>query len=281
MSDYRAEIGVFGGSGLSELLGNSQTINIKTPYGKTSDEITLAEYQGKKIAFLPRHGKNHSLPPHEIPYLANLYAFKKLGVKRVISPCASGSLTKEIKPGDFVINDQFINFTSGRQDTFFDGKNTEIKLDLYPEHAYKVVHVSSAHPYCDKMRETAIKACQKLNIEHHPKGTVVVIQGPRFATISESKFYNQIGGHTINMTQYPEVILAKELEMCVVAVSLITDYDVGVQDDPSIKPVDLNTVVEVFNKNNQKVKELIFEIIKNTDDMKDCPCHKSLESAVW
>jgi 5'-methylthioadenosine phosphorylase len=280
-NNLKADIGVFGGSGLSDLFENPQIIKIDTPYGNTSDEITIAEFTGKKIAFLPRHGKNHNLSPHKVPYQANLYAFKKLGVKRIISPCASGSLKKEIKPGDFVINDQFINFTNGRKDTYFDGSETKTGLDLYQEHAKKVVHISSAYPYCNNLREIAIKSCQDLKIPCHLKGTVVVIQGPRFSTVAESKFFNLIGGDTVNMTQYPEVILAKELEMCLVTISLITDYDVGVQDDSSIKPVDLETVVRVFNKNNERVKKLIFEIIKNIDIKKSCERQNSLKNAVW
>lgn len=280
-SDLTADIGVYGSSGLSELLENPQVVKITTPYGDPSDEITIAEYEGKRIAFLPRHGKTHHLPPHKIPYLANAYVFKKLGVKWVISPCASGSLKKEIKSGDFVINDQFINFTYGRKDTFYDGKVTEINLDLYQEHSKKVIHVSSAKPYCINLRDLAIKACQNLNINCHPKGTVIIIQGPRFATTAESKFYSLIGGDTINMTQYPEVILAKELEMCIVPISLITDYDAGIHDDPTIKPVDLETVVKVFNENNEKVKKLIFEIIKSVKLDELCECHSSLKGAVW
>lgn len=280
-NDLKADIGIFGSTGLSKFLENPRVIKISTPYGDPSNEITIAEYEGKKVAFLPRHGKKHHLPPHKIPYQANLYAFKKLGIKWMISPCASGSLKKEIKPGDFVINDQFINFTSGRKDTFFDGHNTEVRLDLSKDISNKVVHVSSAHPYCQNLREMAIKACQNLNISYHSKGTVIIIQGPRFATAAESKFYSQIGGETINMTQYPEVILAKELEMCVVSISLITDYDTGLYNDPSIKPVDLETVVKVFKDNNEKVKKLIFEIVKNIDLNTTCECQSSLKSAVW
>lgn len=280
-NNLHADIGVYGGSGLTNFFEESKKVNITTPYGEPSDEITIAEYEGKKIAFLPRHGHKHELPPHKIPYLANAYAFKKLGVKWVISPCASGSLKKEIKPGDFVINDQYINFTHGRKDTFYDGKFTEINLDLYQEHSDKVVHVSSAKPYCVNMRELALKACRDLEISCHSNGTVIVIQGPRFATTAESKFYSQIGGDTINMTQYPEVALAKELEMCVVPISLITDYDAGLHDDPTIKAVDLDTVVKVFNDNNEKVKKLIFEIIKNVNINELCDCHSSLKGAVW
>lgn len=280
-NNLKADIGVYGSSGLSELLDKSQVVQISTPFGEPSDEITITEYEGKRVAFLPRHGKTHHLPPHKIPYQANAYAFKKLGIKWIISPCASGSLKKEIKPGDFVINDQFINFTSGRKDTFFDGHNTEVRLDLSKDISNKVVHVSSAHPYCQNLREMAIKACQNLNISYHSKGTVIIIQGPRFATVVESKFYSQIGGETINMTQYPEVILAKELEMCVVPISLITDYDTGLYNDPSIKPVDLETVVKVFKDNNEKVKKLIFEIVKNININSTCQCHNSLKGAVW
>ncbi len=183
------KIGVFGGSGFYSLLDHAEKIKVDTPYGPTSDLITIGEVEGKKVAFLPRHGEKHSLPPHKIPYRANLWAMKELGVERIIGPCAAGSLQPHVKIGDFVISDQIVNRTYRREDTFYDGP--------------VVTHVSFADPYCPELRKIAIESAKKLNLPHHERGTVVVIEGPRFSTRAESKFYSSQGWEVINMTQYP------------------------------------------------------------------------------
>ncbi len=265
MKNNSAEIGVFGGSGFYNLLENTKEIKIKTPYGWPSDKITIGTFSGKKVAFLPRHGKNHQYPPHKIPYLANLYAFKKLGVKRIIAPCAVGSLNPKIKPGDFVICDQFVDRTKSRKDTFFGGP--------------KVVHISTAHPYCGQMRDLAVKCAKKLKIKFHPRGTAVTINGPRFSTAAESQWFQKMGWQVIGMTQYPEVSLAREMEICYVNISLITDYDAGLAGRKDIKPVSANEVVKVFNKNNEKVKKLIFEMMKNMPSNFSCQCQSALKGA--
>lgn len=258
----KAQIGVFGGSGLYSLLEHVEEIKVETPYGSPSDRIALAEVHGKKVAFLPRHGKDHTLPPHMIPYRANLWAMKELGVKRIIGPCAAGSLKMDVKPGEFVICDQFVDRTSARIDTFYDGPIT--------------THVSAADPYCAKLRKIAVDACGLLKIPAKKTGTVVVIQGPRFSTRSESKWFASQGWEVINMTQYPECYLARELELCYVNISLITDYDVGAEGAP---PVSHEEVIKVFNENNDKVKRLIFEMIKRMDPNEPCACHESLKTA--
>ncbi|MEZ0536057.1 S-methyl-5'-thioadenosine phosphorylase [Caldicellulosiruptoraceae bacterium PP1] len=253
---YKADIGVFGGSGFYSFADNVTEIEIETPYGKPSDKISLVDIGDKVVAFLPRHGKNHQYPPHLIPYRANIYAMHMLGVKKIIAPTASGSLKPEIKPGDFVVCDQFVDRTWGRQDTFFEG----------PE----VKHVSAAKPYCEYLRQIAINSAKDLKINIHEKGTVVVIQGPRFSTTAESRWYSKMGWDVINMTQYPECFLAKELGICYVNISLITDYDAGLEGRDDIKPVSEEEVYKVFNENNQKVKELIFEMIKRIDIEFEC-----------
>ena len=259
----KIEIGIIGGSGFYQFLKGREVV-IKTPYGQPSDKILISEYSGKEIAFLPRHGKKHQYPPHKINYRANLFAFKKLGVERVIAPCAVGSLKPEIKPGDFLICDQFVDRTKGRIDTFFDGP--------------RVAHISMAEPYCPELREIAIKGCQKLKIPFYKKGTIVVIEGPRFSTKAESKFYSKTAD-IINMTQYPEVVLARELGMCYLNISLVTDYDVGLEGRKDIKPVTAKEVIRIFQKNNEKVKELILEIIKNLPDQRNCECAAALKEA--
>jgi 5'-methylthioadenosine phosphorylase len=271
----QVNIGVFGGSGFYSLLTNGKEYEIKTPYGQPSDKIFVGEYEGKKIAFLPRHGKRHQLPPHKIPYRANLYAFKMLGVSSIIAPIAAGSLQARIKPGDFVAVDQFVNKTFGREDTFFEGSQTKNKFS-----SARVAHISSAEPYCSALRKIAVRAAKGLKIKMHQKGTVVVINGPRFASRAESQYYQRQGWDVINMTQYPECILAKELEICYLGIALITDYDAGLVGQKGIKPVNMDEVARVFNSNNEKVKKLIFEIIKRVSQKDDCFCRNSLKEAI-
>ena len=244
-ADVQAEVGVFGGSGFYNFLTDAKEISVDTPYGAPSDVITIGTIAGKKVAFLPRHGRNHHLPPHKINYRANVWAFKALGITRVISPCAAGSLQKEIKPGSFVICDQYVDRTSGRADTFFDGPVT--------------THVSAADPFSPELRKLVLQAAKDCKIEIHDGGTVVVIQGPRFSTRAESQWFRSYGWEVINMTQYPEVHLVKELEMDPLNISLITDYDTGVDGVP---PVSHEEVVKVFNDNNEKLRKLLFRLIE-------------------
>ena len=241
----QAEIGVFGGSGFYNFLPDVQEITVDTPYGSPSDKIMIGTVAGKKVAFLPRHGRHHHLPPHKINYRANVCAFKALGITRVISPCAAGSLQKEIAPGHFVVCDQYVDRTSGRVQTFFDGPVT--------------THVSAADPFSPELRKLAVQAAKECGIKVHEKGTIVVIEGPRFSTRAESQWFRSHGWEVINMTQFPEVHLVKELEMDPVNISLITDYDTGVDGVP---PVSHEEVVKVFNDNNEKLKNLLFKLIE-------------------
>lgn len=279
----QAQIGIIGGSGLYELLEKPKEIEINTPYGKPSDKITLGEYAGKKIAFLPRHGKKHQFPPHKIPYQANIYAFKKLGVQRIIAPCAAGSLTPKIKPGDFVICDQFIDQTKEREDSFYEDPQKSAKLAKglgFKKIVSSVVHISCVDPYCSQLRKIALNTCQKLKIKVYPKGIVVVINGPRFSSKAESRFYSSQGFDIINMTQYPEVVLARELEMCYVNISLVTDFDAGLEGMQDIYPVTTDQVVKVFKINIEKVKKLIFKMIKDVPKKRICECGQTLEKAM-
>lgn len=259
----KAEIGIFGGSGLYKFFNQGKWVDIKTPYNKPSDKIFLTEYKGRKIAFLPRHGKKHQFPPHKINYRANVDAFKKLGVKIIISPAAVGSLQPDIKRGDFVICNDFIDRTKNRKDTFFDGPKT--------------VHISSADCYCEQLGKIAVQACKKNKIRVHPKGTNVVIQGPRFSSKAESKWFTKMGWDIVNMTQYPEVILAREAEICYLGIALITDYDVGLA---GIKPVSFDEIRRVFGQNIKNVKKVILEIISNIPKEYSCKqCHEALKGA--
>jgi 5'-methylthioadenosine phosphorylase len=261
-NEARADIGVFGGSGFYSLIAGAHEAWVETPYGTPSDKVALGEIAGRRVAFLPRHGKDHRFPPQAINYRANLYAMKQLGVKWIIGPTASGSLAKDVKPGSMVVCDQFVDRTSGRKDTFYDGPIT--------------THVSSADPYCPTMRPIAIDVLKSLGVETHERGTVVVIQGPRFSTRAESVWFQSQGWEVINMTQYPEAYLARELEICYVNISLITDYDVGLEGMP---PVSHHEVFEVFNRNNELVKTAIGRMVEKIQVDADCSCRHALATA--
>ena len=262
----KADVGVFGGSGFYNFLKIKEEISVSTPYGRPSDRIIIGELSGIRVAFLPRHGTNHTIPPHKINYRANVFAMKKIGVKQIFAPCAAGSLQPHIKRGDFVIADQFVDRTNCRPDTFYDGPRT--------------THISTAEPYCPDLRNVIIESAKELGISFHPKGTVVVIQGPRFSTKSESKWYSDQGWEVINMTQYPEVALSRELEICFANISLITDYDAGLEGSSEIKPVSGQEIIKIFKENNDKLRELLFRAIPRVPKIRKCICSNALEGAV-
>ena len=241
----RAEIGVFGGSGFYALLDDVREIKVDTPYGPPSDSFFLATVAGRKVAFLPRHGRRHTIPPHRINYRANVWGMRALGVQAVISPCAAGSLALHVKPGDFVVCDQFVDRTDGRPHSFYDGP--------------VVTHLSSADIYDPVLRQLAIETIRDHGIEVHERGTVVVIQGPRFSTKSESKWFSDAGWEVINMTQYPEAWLCRELGMAVVNISLITDYDAGVHE--GTEAVDAMSVLEVFAQNAERIQKVVLDLV--------------------
>lgn len=259
-----ATIGVFGGSGFYNFLEDIEEICVETPYGMPSDNLFIGKIGPHKVAFMPRHGRNHTILPHMINYRANVWAMKSIGVERVISPCASGSLQKHIKPGDFVICDQFVDWTDGRKSTIFDGPI--------------VTHPSAAETYCPQMRELAIKIAKEQKINVHETGTVVVINGPRFSTKAESKFFTNQGWEVINMTAFPENYLAKEMDMCPLNISLITDYDAGLVGD--VAPVSHHDVIKVFNANLENLKTLLFTLIEETPlERKICDCAQTAKNS--
>jgi len=266
MNKLHADIGIIGGSGLYEFFKKGKWADINTPYGKPSDKIFLTDYKGRKITFLPRHARGHKIPPHKINYRANIWALKKLGVKIIIAPTAVGSLQPNIKRGDFVICNEFIDRTYGREDTFF--------------HGPKVVHISSADCYCEQLRKIAFDACNRNKVRYHKTGTAVVIQGPRFSTNAESRWFTKMGWDVVNMTQYPEAVLAREAEICYLNISLITDYDAGLIGKKGIKPVNAEEVIRVFSENIEKLKKIILEIVEKIPKGYLCEqCHQALEGA--
>ena len=262
-----AEVGVFGGSGFYRLLDDVEFVDLETPYGRPSDRIAIGAVDGVGVAFLPRHGSKHTLPPAAINYRANVWALKQLGVTRVIAPTAAGSLQPYVRPGDFVVCDQFVDRTHSRKDTYFADGPT-------------VAHVSAADPYCPVMRRLALATGRDQGASIHEEGTVVVIQGPRFSTRAESRWFSSQGWQVVNMTQYPEVILARELELCYVNISLITDYDVGLEGLPDMVAVTVAEVEKVMADNNDRVRRLILALVPSLPAVRDCPCATAMSGAV-
>jgi 5'-methylthioadenosine phosphorylase len=261
----KASIGVIGGSGFYKFLKTRDASRLATPFGKPSASVKISTLKGRRVAFLPRHGQHHEFPPHMVPYRANIHAMKKLGVERILGPTAVGSLRPDVRPGDFVVSDQLVNFTSGRKDTFYDGPVT--------------THISSADPYCPQLRDVLIEAAKDAGVRLHEEGTVVVVQGPRFSTRAESKFFRSQEWDIINMTQYPEAVLAREMEMCYANISVVTDYDSGLEGDPNVKPVDNDEVIRVFNSNLETLRSLLLRAIELIPAERTCSCGSALRNA--
>ena len=226
--------------------------------GCVSEPISLGKIDGYPIAFLPRHGEKHTIPPHKVPYKANLVALKQLGIKHVIGTCVVGSVREEIEPGVFVIPDQFINFTHGRDDTFeVDGQ---------------FVHLPMAYPYCEHIRKVIADELERMGVGHRVKGTVVVMQGPRFSTIAESKMLALWGGDIVNMTQYPECYFARGLGLCYGAIASVTDYDVSVPSAISMQSESIEQVLAIFRDNTAIIVSLIERLASLTKKLVNCNC---------
>jgi 5'-methylthioadenosine phosphorylase len=255
-------IGVFGGSGFYSFVEDVEEVTVETPYGAPSAPFFVGDVGGKTVAFLPRHGVNHELPPHRIPYRANVWAMRELDVRRIIGPNASGALKADLRLGEFVVCDQFVDRTSGRADTFYDGPET--------------THVSAADPYCPDLRRLLVETARELEIPVRDGGTVVTIQGPRFSTRAESRWFQDAGWDVINMTAYPEGYLARELELCYANISMVTDHDVGVE---GTEPVTHEAVLKVFNENNERLRELLFAVIPKVGPQPDDVCATALRGA--
>ncbi len=259
-----AAIGVFGGSGFYALLDDVRTVPVHTPFGPPSAPVSIGTVEGRDVAFLPRHGVHHERPPHKVNYRANVWALREVGVRRVVGPCAAGSLQPGVHPGDFVLCDQLVDRTSGRADTYFDGG--------------VVGHVSFADPYCPDLRASLLEAANALGIGVHPRGTVVVVQGPRFSTRAESAWYRSAGWDVINMTQYPEAYLARELGLCYAGLALVTDYDTGLEGVDGIEPVTMDRVFEVLAQNVERTRSLLYSAIPALAAEPACSCNEALSS---
>jgi 5'-methylthioadenosine phosphorylase len=258
-------IGVIGGSGFYNLFDDVEEVVIDTPWGKPSDTVFVASSPDRQVAFLPRHGRNHTIPPHKVNYRANIWALKSLGVRYLISPGAAGSLQADIHPGDFVLCDQFVDRTRGRADTFYEDN--------------EVYHVSPADTYCPNLRKLAAQVIREHGIKVHDRGTVVVINGPRFSTRAESGWFSSQGWEVISMTQYPEAYLALEQAIATVNISLITDYDCGLHSHGTIEPVTAGEVFAVFKENSEKIKSVVLDMVQRIPLDMESPCHHALDYA--
>jgi 5'-methylthioadenosine phosphorylase len=240
-------LGVIGGSGFYTFFGeDARRINLDTPYGEPSAPITVGTVGEHEVAFLPRHGLRHEFSPHTVPYRANMWALRALGVRRIFGPCAVGSLTPEFGPGAVVVPDQLVDRTSARPDTYFDAGG---------------IHVGFADPYCPTLRAAA-------NLPGVVSGgTMVVIQGPRFSTRAESRWFASQGFTLVNMTGYPEAVLARELEMCYAAIALVTDLDAGIEAGAGVTAVD---VFAEFEKNIVPFKKVVREAIEQLETARTC-----------
>jgi 5'-methylthioadenosine phosphorylase len=259
----QAEIGIIGGTGLYDpkLLKNVEEITLDTPYGAPSDSITIGELAGRCVAFLPRHGKKHSIRPTDINSRANIFALKKLGVQRVLAPSTVGSLREEYKPGDIVFVDQFIDRTTRREQSFYTEK--------------QVCHISVAEPMCPEVRRTLIAAAKDIGINAHNTGTYVCIEGPRFSTKAESKMFRSWGADVVGMTLVPECVLAREAELCYATIATVTDYDVWKDH-----PVCVDDIVKTMRVNIENVKRIIVEAIARLPKERSCECKNALKSAL-
>jgi len=245
----KADVGVFGGSGLYDLVDAIDVVEVATPWGPPAAPVTIGAVDGVRVAFLPRHGAGHELPPHRVEYRANVDAMRRLGVRALLAPFAAGSLRRELTPGDLVVVDQLVDRTSGRAETFHD------RFDDGP------CHVSMADPYDADLRAAVLAAATRIGTPVHDGGTVVVVNGPRFSTRAESSWFRAMGADLVNMTQHPEAALAREAGIPYAGLALVTDYDAGVADDPTVAPVSQDEVFACFERNLARVRELLFATI--------------------
>ena len=255
-----AEIGVIGGSGFYSFLDGAREVAVDTPYGPTSDPLVVAEVGGRTVAFVPRHGADHRHPPHRIPYRANLWALRSLGVRQVVAPSAVGGLRPELGPGTLVVPDQLVDRTSGREQTF---------------HDVGAVHVSFADPYCARGRGVALERARTAGWEPVDGGTLVVVEGPRFSTRAESRWFSAQGWSLVGMTGHPEAVLARELALCYTSVALVTDLDAGVEG--VTEAVTQAEVFRVFKENTARLRDLLVDVVTALPTDDDCACRRALD----
>lgn len=262
MTTAKPDVAVIGGSGLYALIDDVDEVVVETPYGPPSDPIAVGTVDGRAVAFLPRHGRDHRYPPHRIPYLANIWALRSLGVRQVLAPCAVGGLRPELGPGTFVVPDQLVDRTSGRTQTF---------------HDVGAVHVSVADPYCPNGRSAALAAARDTGVNAVDGGTMVVVEGPRFSTRAESRWFTAQGWSVVNMTGHPEAVLARELAVCYSSLALVTDLDAGVDTGGEVTQEE---VFRVFAENTDRMRTLVLRAVTTLPaaDQRDCTCAHALDA---
>ncbi|AXT86608.1 5'-methylthioadenosine phosphorylase [Aeromicrobium sp. A1-2] len=253
----RPDVAVIGGSGFYTFLEDPHTVEVETPYGAPSAPIAIGTVEGRSVAFLPRHGARHDFPAHRVPYRANMWALRSLGVRQVLAPCAVGGLQLEHGPGTFVVPDQLVDRTTARQQTYFDSG---------------ACHVAFADPYCSRLRGHLLAGLEG----HDPVdgGAMVVIEGPRFSTRAESKWYADQGWAVVNMTGHPEAVLARELALCYATVALVTDHDAGVDEASAVT---MESVFAVFNSHTDTLKSVLSGVVAGLDNDRDCACSTAVD----
>lgn len=258
------KIGIIGGSGMDDpkIIKNTKKLDVSTPYGKPSSKLTAGKIEGVDVVILARHGTNHSIMPTNVPFQSNISALKQAGCTHILATTACGSLKEVIKPGDFVLLDQFIDRTTKRKSTFYEKE--------------RVCHIPMADPFCDKLRELLSDTCKDLKLDYHKKGCVVTIEGPRFSTKSESNMFRQWGADVINMSTVPEVVLAREAGLCYQAIAMSTDYDCLHESKESVS---IELILETMRKNAENVKNLIIKTIPKIKYV-NCECKEHIKTAV-
>jgi 5'-methylthioadenosine phosphorylase len=257
-----AEIGVIGIDSDSSPFGDGERVELDTPYGATSAPITIAEIAGKRVAFLPRRGERRELPPPQIPYRANVWALKELGVRRIVGAGVCGALRLDYDQGDFVVFDQFMDRTWGRADTYYEGPGTRL--------------VSAAEPFCGDLRRVLVETARAAGIPVHDGGTVVVIQGPRFSTKAESEFFQSVGWDVVDMVTYPECHLAREQEICYAHVGMVTDHDVGIYGAGAVTGA---TIARVSGPIFERLHQLLNDVIPKIGPQPEDECASALALA--
>mgnify|MGYP000088416952 CR=1 FL=1 len=258
-------LAIIGGSGIYQMPGitDSREISIDTPFGKPSAPILSGLLEGRRVAFLARHGIGHTIPPSDIPFRANIYALKSLGVERVVSISACGSLREDFRPGDIVIPDQLFDFTRNRKRSFFEEG--------------LVAHISVAEPFCADLSEQVFQAVKATGATVHRGGSFITIEGPRFSTKAESNTFRAWGMSIIGMTTAPEAFLAREAEMCYTVMAHVTDYDVW---HTSEEPVTVERVIEILHRNTDIAQQAVHILSRNLIQSRNCPCASALASAL-
>jgi 5'-methylthioadenosine phosphorylase len=256
-----ASIGVIGGTGFYEFLDAAEEVSVETPFGRPSDPLVIGEVAGRRVAFVPRHGRDHRFPPHRIPYRANLWALRSVGVQQILAPSAVGSLTATLGPGALVVPDQVVDRTRSRPSTFYDEGGA--------------VHVQFADPYCPVGRSVAVAEARAAGWDDlAPDGTLVIIEGPRFSSRAESRWFAAQGWSIIGMTGLPEAVLARELALCYTPICLVTDTDAGVEEGEGVTQ---DAVFAIFAANVGRLRELLIQVISGLPDSRECPCPHALD----